>query len=510
MAKASRRRQLTGCIRRGAKSKHSSYSRANHLSTAAVDYRETLQTVIALHETAALSSLRSLPSMMIMWLLFLCTTIGVAQTSGDVLPILPDACNAFNLLLQIQGIRFHFHRCHLNNLLHVDYIYHDIPPDVDPQQLRMPVPQNIRFSSWSDQECYGNTSFTKEQLRRMYNCFGLEDLAAEYGGTIPVCNGYRFYSFHPEELYLFMMMKYKTGWSNKHMCDFVFGGNACRWSYGWPWLLKYLDQRYKHIVGNEGLIRYVDQFPEFYEAIQQRVRQVSTHHFHDGTAVDITGLHFLPFSIFGFIDCSIYRINRPHSGPDGNYIGAPRKRRYYDSQRAVFTRFIKGCGVKMQTVMLPNGISFVFGPMSARANDVGGVLHMSALDQWIVAIQQGRPHIYSAFGDKAYNVNALHCIRSYFQVFGPGAHLTPYEELCNDRMKECRESIEWSCGELTSIFQLSALPSSYRLGKRHPYAHQQLRVCHLLVNMYHCFNGDKASRMFHCPPPVLEEYLRLN
>jgi hypothetical protein len=69
----------------------------------------------------------------------------------------------------------------------------------------------------------------------------------------------------------------------------------------------------------------VDDFPLFYQAINHFIKKTSLRHFHDGTAVERQGLNFLPWSIFGFIDCSFDRINRPMSGPDGDYEGAPRK-----------------------------------------------------------------------------------------------------------------------------------------------------------------------------------------
>ncbi len=102
------------------------------------------------------------------------------------------------------------------------------------------------------------------------------------------------------------MTKCKTGLSNKHMCDYIFGGYACRWSYGWPWILRYIDDRYEDIIGHQGLMRYVDKFPSFFEPIQRNVCQKSTYHFNDGTVEELIGLWFLPFDIFGFIDCSIY------------------------------------------------------------------------------------------------------------------------------------------------------------------------------------------------------------
>ncbi|KAL7427814.1 hypothetical protein ACHAXM_001014 [Skeletonema potamos] len=42
----------------------------------------------------------------------------------------------------------------------------------------------------------------------------------------------------------------------------------------------------------------------------------------NNTHEERTGLAFLPFDSFGFIDCSIDRINRPFSGPAGDYEGA--------------------------------------------------------------------------------------------------------------------------------------------------------------------------------------------
>ena len=50
-----------------------------------------------------------------------------------------------------------------------------------------PLPrQDIWFDSWTDQQCYANTSFTKEQLLRIYDKFGLAALAALTNGSIRV------------------------------------------------------------------------------------------------------------------------------------------------------------------------------------------------------------------------------------------------------------------------------------------------------------------------------------
>ena len=95
-------------------------------------------------------------------------------------------------------------------------------------------------------------------------------------------------------------------------------------------------------------------------------------------------LHFLPFDIFGFIDCSIDKICRPFSGPDGDYEGAPQKEQYDRTQRAFYMGYKKCHSIKVETVLLPNGISKVFGPFSAHLHDTASVLNMSGLNRFLI------------------------------------------------------------------------------------------------------------------------------
>ena len=85
----------------------------------------------------------------------------------------------------------------------------------------------------------------------------------------------------------------------------------------------YLDHRYRNIIGHQGLIRFLDDFPRLYIAMQQKVMQDNIRHNTDGTMTEIQGLTFLPFDIFGFLDCSIDKICHPFSGPDGDHEGSP-------------------------------------------------------------------------------------------------------------------------------------------------------------------------------------------
>ena len=412
MARQPQRRQLTGCIRRGPKRQKSSYRRAMHLSHREVGYRHKLQQCIAIDGSTARSALRMLPPLILLTLLIRNSVIN---------PTTPNTLvTAISFLLRIQHTHYVVSQNRFLRGLHYDHLLHDIPLEEEEGAASTRIPrQHIRFDSWTDQECYDNTSFTKEQLRRIYRLFGLAQHAAQTNGYIRVFSGFEVYKFHPEEMFLFLMTKCRTGHTNRHLCDHYFGGHQSRWSFGYPWMLRYLDERYEDTIGNQGLRRFIDHFPAFYNAFNKFIRKTSTHHYNDNSAEDHTGLRFLPFDIFALIDCSIYRINRPFSGPDGDYIGAPRKAEYYYAQKSVYTGYKKCHGIKVQTVMLPNGISCLYGPSSARVSDVAGVLQMSGLDGFLLQIQQGRNHIYSVFGDGVYNANGLHCeycILPYFTL----------------------------------------------------------------------------------------------
>ena len=98
--------------------------------------------------------------------------------------------------------------------------------------------------------------------------------------------GFWYYHFDPEELFLLMMVKCKLGYGNTALCKLIFGGNASRWSFGYPWILRYLNERYNRTILHEKLRDYVDDFPKFHQAINHFIKKTSLCHFHDGTVVE--------------------------------------------------------------------------------------------------------------------------------------------------------------------------------------------------------------------------------
>lgn len=177
----------------------------------------------------------------------------------------------------------------------------------------------------------------------------------------------------------------------------------------------------------------------------------------------------------------------------------------------------------------------VHGPTSARIHDVGGVLQMSNLDNFLTAIQANQPQKYMAFGDSAYSANYLNCeyyhfvisssillplsavvsmkaIRSYYKPILPGQELTDAQKLCNKRLKTSRQVIEHSFGMVENVFRLYKRPEQFKLDEKDSIVPELSRLGYLLANIYVCYNGNHASSYmkFDCPPPSVDKYLSLD
>jgi hypothetical protein len=129
--------------------------------------------------------------------------------------------------------------------------------------------------------------------------------------------------------------------------DSYIGGDTNRWTYAYPWMLKYLNERYLNIIGHQALTRFVNNFPRFKRTIEQYIQRDHQHELVDGTMGIVPGLNFMPWAVFGFIDDSINCISTPFSSPHGDYEGAARKVEFADVKQAFYSGFIKDHGIKV-------------------------------------------------------------------------------------------------------------------------------------------------------------------
>lgn len=285
-----------------------------------------------------------------------------------------------DVLIQLSALEYGDYSEGVAAFFRLDHLLHDITPlELNTTSLILPH-HDYRLEDWDDRVARRNTGFMYSELCEIYSLFGLAQLGTGRGGCIPIptgCHDSRGgvcrYLIHPEELFLFFMTRMYSGMDIIDAVDYIFGGYYNRWSYGWPWIVRYLDRRYENIIGYQGLLRFRDDIPRFYAAIERAVMRPKWHQNEDdGEWWWSPGLAALPYRIFCFVDCSIFRTSIPFSGPAGNYEGAPRKRRFRLTQRAFYTGFKSRHGFKVETLFLPNGLSFIFGPVSCRHPDIGG------------------------------------------------------------------------------------------------------------------------------------------
>jgi hypothetical protein len=227
------------------------------------------------------------------------------------------------------------------------------------------------------------------------------------------------------------------------------------------------------IIGHQGLLRFRDDFPRFFDAIERYVQKPKYHLYNDGTDFVSPGLAFCPHRILGWIDCSIYRSNVPFSGPFGDFVGAPRKPLYQLMQRAFYTGFTHVHGLKVETVYLPNGISTVFGPVTCRRRDIavnGGasVADLSGISNFLRCIKRNKYNpAYSVFGDCIYGCG-INCIVSYYRARYRRNDMDDWMRVCDAEMRNCRESIVWDYGTKATVFRICTDPNQYKLGKKNP------------------------------------------
>ncbi len=206
----------------------------------------------------------------------------------------------------------------------------------------------------------------------------------------------------------------------------------------------------------------------------------------------------------------------PFSGPRGDYGGTACKAEYADAQQAFYSGYVKDHGIKVETIFLSNGLSTLFGPVSAQQADVG-VLAMSNLNKFLVELQCGRfctlagAEVYfCSFGDSAFNIG-LQAIQSYYREFNRGTELDWPRANCNKVMRSTRIAIKKNYNMVSNLFCICCSTEGSKLAKKNPVVIEQLRVCHLLTNCYVCLNGNQSGSVntFNLSPSLLEDYLLL-
>ena len=502
MARQPYRQQLTGAVRRAALRTRSKNTRWMHLSAGAVSTRQLMQRCWARH-----TSMKSNNLLLTGYAILLREILNNQPFTQAIQPCIDL------LLLQTQLLTHQ-----VNYWRRFDGELYDIPLLEYLHTREFRPRQHLRIGALrDDMTARKMTRFSVDQLYRLYDLFGLRQYCLAHGEVdIRLSTGHQrngsenCYRYDPEELFLFTLTKIATGQTNESIIDTWFGGDYARWGLGYRWFVFYLDNRYQNIVGHQGLSRFLPQFMDFRDAIERYLQEDRWYEDHLGNKTWVPGLDEMPYNVGMFIDDSVDGVMVPFSGPAGDFQGAPRRPEYFLAQESVYSGWKRIHGVKVETIYLPNGISTVFGPVSCRQND-RGTLNQSGLDNFLGNIQRDLPvdQRVMAFGDSIFR-GTLQNITSYYRAVAPGV-LTAEEVKINAAYRAARMPIERAYGQLSCVQRICDTRRGLQLGKRHPYALEQLRVCHLLMNCYICLNGDQGGSVntFACNPPRLEDYLSL-
>nr|GAT45576.1 predicted protein [Mycena chlorophos] len=237
-------------------------------------------------------------------------------------------------------------------------------------------------------------------------------------------------------------------------------------------LCAYLDDRWAHlldfdtsgVLAPESLQQYADAI---YEA---------------GAPLD---------SIWGFIDCTIRPVCRPHH-----------------LQRIVYNGYKKVHALKYQAVKLPNGlIGHLYGPMEGRRNDnallaASELLQNCELHARKPGTDDNTPaaeRYFQIFGDPAYGVSPL-----MLSPFSGAGERTEHEAAWNEAMAAVRIEVEHGFGGITANWPFLNGWWTHRIWQSPVGRHYRVGV--LLTNALNCINPNQTSQYFKCEPPTLDEY----
>jgi hypothetical protein len=231
-----------------------------------------------------------------------------------------------------------------------------------------------------------------------------------------------------------------------------FGGDYNQWSFRCCWFMLYLDLCYHNIVSHVGLLQFLPQCGYFRDKIEEYCQKNWWYHNHQGNITWVPGLEKSPYNIFGWIDDSIDQISVPFLGPAGNDIGAPCQVQYVNAQELVYSGWKSLHGIKVETVLLPIGMSTVFGPVSARQNN-RGTLNLSGLNCILALIQASLPpHCRCMlFGDSIF-CGLLQYITTYYRAIAPNVLLAK-EVKINATFRAAWMPIEKNYGLTNCVFR---------------------------------------------------------
>jgi len=384
-------------------------------------------------------------------------------------------------------------------------------------------PKDTRIDTFqNDDHADQQLRLSEDELRDLLRLFELDELT-----QVPMLHGdgsVTFCNFNREELLMHMLTKMSSRVTHKMMVEGVepltggFGGSNTKWEQGYKWLVKYVDNKFYHLIGPDAIKMWVESFPSFRDHIYQYLRKPKRRRINGIDTVVQWDHEGAPtreeFNIASFADCTIYTTCVPGAGPVDADKDAPRGDDACVLQRSFFDGHHRVHDIKMLTIYGPNGMTLAtYGPTSGRRKDP--TLHeWSGWDDEIAQLcMQRLQKIFASFADRIF-AGHWHCLRTAHVplVVNNALRFPVPEPLLNENanMDSARECIEHGYGAEGQLLPLSTVKEHRKLNVDSELIYAETRVMLLLCNIVTCCrrgNVTTGKRMFGCPPPTLESYL---
>jgi len=379
----------------------------------------------------------------------------------------------------------------------LDIVYYPQENREHERRFRQPVFRTIN-SLLTNRRAEELTGFNLAQLRKLKIHWRIPDRFVPEG---------RRTRFDGEESMIVFLYWMRHGHTFLHMSSYVFGGDPRQFTYMMRCMIKHLYGQFYHKISGDSMRYWIPFVGSFRRAIYERLSSDA-----DDREILINGRYVgaLPnldpetFRIFGFLDDFGIRTCRP---------GETRRRDdnlQHDIQRAFYSGYFRYHGIKLQVVMLPNGMIGSVYCASLNQNDTG-VMNMSGLSDYLVSLLQGmhlpplNVFLPALYGDAIFPV--LPCVVPRHR--GTEATLSEDQIHWNYRLSSCRMIIEHLFGLHRQLFKLFAREELLKIFHYGENVHNMAVVSMFVLNCYLCMNESMCT-MFNLRAISIEEYLPLN
>jgi DDE superfamily endonuclease len=380
------------------------------------------------------------------------------------------------------------------------------------------VKQMTRISWFTnDSECERKTKFTREQLYKIVELMELD----EYVRVVHTNEPLKWYKFHREELVLYMLTKFRTGNSHAQMHDNISHSDQRRWSYGYKFIVRHVIHKFRHIILLDGLNHASNVVDKCARIMRKKIQagRMIPHPtdpslgliWYDGRT--FTSTEDPLYNIFGLFDCKEFLVCRPGSGPNYGPGRDSRNRNldWYLIQRAFYNGNKRKHSVKVFSVVLPNGLSFVAQPVSGRRNDTRAA-QICNIEGRLVSINQHLGHVnpnsfYKIYGDKGFAGGWQTLVTPRRET--PNAQFTEQELIDIKAMKGIRQAVEFSYCKVRKQWGLVTSGADlFMLRNDAMHVYEQIHAMFFFSNLHTCFSGSSVGKTLGMIPPSVDDYVR--